>query len=84
MALLSNTIILVTNLYLLQLFVETLVCLQHLQSGTKGLTDAPVLPRLQLTWLLIINYSSANYSSVLEGGQNAICLFTVIKTNTAL
>lgn len=54
MALLSNAIILVTNLYSLQLFVEILVCLQHLQSGTRGLTDAVVLPQLQLTRLLII------------------------------
>lgn len=54
MALLSNAIILVTNLYSLQLFVEILVCLQHLQSGTQGLTAALVLPQLQLTRLLII------------------------------
>lgn len=53
MALLSNAIILVTNLYSLQLFVAILVCLQHLQSGTQGLTDVPVLPQLPLTWLLI-------------------------------
>lgn len=53
-ALLSNAIILVTNLYSLQLFVEILVCLQHLQSGTWGLTDALVSPHLQLTRLLII------------------------------
>lgn len=30
------------------------------------------------------SYSSANYSSVLECRQNAICLRTVIKTNTAV
>ena len=54
MALLSNAIILVTNLYSLQLFVEILVCLQHLQSGTRGLTDALLSPQLQLTRLLII------------------------------
>lgn len=53
MALLSKAIILVTNLYSPQLFVEILVCLQHLHSGTRGLTDALVLPQLQLTWLLI-------------------------------
>ena len=54
MALLSNAIILVTNLYSLQLFVEILLCLQHLQSGTQGPTDALVLPQLHLTRLLII------------------------------
>lgn len=54
MALLSNAIILVTNLNSLQLFVEILVCLQRLQSGTQGLTDALVLPQFQLTRLLII------------------------------
>lgn len=53
-ALLSNAIILITNLYSLQPFVEILVYLHPLQSGTGGLTDALVLPRLQLTWLLII------------------------------
>lgn len=31
-----------------------------------------------------ISYSSANYSSVLECRQNAICLCTVIKMNTAV
>lgn len=33
--------------------VEILVCLQHLEVGTQGPTDALVLPHLQLTWLLI-------------------------------
>lgn len=43
-----------TNLYQSLLFcVEILVCLRHLEVGTQGLTDALVLPHLQLTWLLI-------------------------------
>lgn len=33
--------------------VEILVCMRHLKAGTRGPTDALVLPHLQLTWLLI-------------------------------
>lgn len=33
--------------------VEILVCMRHLKAGTRGPTDALVLPHLQLPWLLI-------------------------------
>lgn len=54
-ALLSNAIFFsqICNSHYFFFCVEILVCMRHLKAGTRGPTDALVLPHLQLPWLLI-------------------------------